>query len=41
MKRRNGLLAMALLLAAVPVVAEEPKQSEVAELKAQVLKLSA
>lgn len=41
MKRWRWLLAMAWVLATVPAVAEEPKESEVAELKAQVQQLSA
>lgn len=41
MKRWSWLLAIAWVLATVPVVAAEPQQSEVAELKAQVQQLSA
>lgn len=41
MKQSIWLLAMTLMVAAVPVLAEEPKESEVAELKAQVQQLSA
>ena len=41
MKRWIWLLAMTLMVAAVPVLAEEPKEGDVAELKAQVQQLSA
>ncbi len=41
MKRWNWLLAMAWMFAAVPVLAEEPKESDVAELTAKVQQLSA
>lgn len=41
MTRLNGLLAIAWMFAAVPVLAEEPQESDVAELKAQVQQLSA
>lgn len=41
MKRWNWLLAIAWMFVAVPVLAEEPKESDIAELKAKMQQLSA